>query len=247
MTKITGISTGLLGAAALALSGCAPAYPEFGEAQYRLEGVATALGGEPSPLVIYRDGPMMRVETTLADYGEVLVVYDAETRGAYALDPPVRLSNAPDLPPPALPGAPTAAAVAAPQTLMVDQSPRVTGVAMRIDDAQAPQPMELRWALMEGQAQSVGACRVAGEPGHEWAAGGEAEEDTRIACITRDGIVLRIRTDTATLFEATSLERGAQSPELFGVPAGYDRIDRAPLEPMRPNVGAERLPAAPRG
>ena len=55
------------------LSACgigAPDYPEFSETSYRIEGTtASADGGAPAQTVIYRDGPKMRVETVLPNYG----------------------------------------------------------------------------------------------------------------------------------------------------------------------------------
>jgi hypothetical protein len=103
----------------------------------------------------------------------------------------------------------------------------VLGVAVRIDDTDAPQPLETAWAALgAGNARSTGACEVAGESGHEWAPReAPAPGVERTACITDDGIVLRVRENERVLWEATSLQRGEQDDALFGVPPGYQLID----------------------
>ena len=97
---------------------------------------------------------------------------------------------------------------------------------MRIEDADAPQPLETAWAALGADnARSVGDCEVAGERGHEWAPREETSGVERVACITSDGIVLKVTENGQTLWEATSLQRGEQDAALFGVPAGYQLID----------------------
>lgn len=103
----------------------------------------------------------------------------------------------------------------------------MVGVAVRIEDADAPQPLETAWAALGAEnARSTGKCEVAGESGHEWTPRhAPAPGVERSACITDDGIVLRVSESGATLWEATSLQRGEQDAALFGVPAGYQLID----------------------
>src|SRR5690349_23329156 len=86
--------TGLLVAAASAalLAGCgigAPAYPQFGESAYRIEGTTASpdANGASTHTVIYRDGPKMRVEAMLPQYGEATIVFDQATGAAYVLNP----------------------------------------------------------------------------------------------------------------------------------------------------------------
>jgi hypothetical protein len=228
-------------AGAALLAGCglgAPEYPQFSETAYRIEGMtASANGGAPTQTVIYRDGPKMRVEATLPNYGAATIVYDESTNAAYVLNPTATAPSA--VAPIAQPGAPAPAATpASPTTTTPAQpgaaapaatpaAPAVTGVAVRIEDSSAPQPLETAWAALgSDNARSVGECEVAGEQGHEWSpreapsAGIE-----RTACITEDGIVLRVRENQTVLWEATSLQRGAQDANLFSVPAGYQLID----------------------
>lgn len=106
-------------------------------------------------------------------------------------------------------------------------TPRAAGVALRISDADAPHPLETLWAaLSASNARSVADCEVAGQPGHEWRPKRASTPDVeRTACITPDGIVLRLRENNRVLFEATSLQRRRQDPALFGVPAGYRMIN----------------------
>lgn len=249
-------------AAAALLAGCgigAPDYPQFGETSYRIEGrTASADGGAATQTVIYRDGPRMRVEATLPNYGQATIVYDESTNAAYVLNPttgvpttagaPAQPSAAPapttgttpqqpaaTTPPATTTPGTTAAAPGATAAAPATVQPQVLGVAVRIDDADAPQPLETAWeALGSDNARSAGRCEVAGEDGHLWrpreapAAGVE-----RTACITDDGIVLRVTENELVLWEATSLQRGEQEASLFGVPQGYQLID--------PEAAAEQI------
>ena len=218
-------------AAAALLAGCglgAPAYPQFVDNSYRIEGMTAAPGGGAAThSVIYRDGPRMRVEATLPTFGEAVIVFDESTNAAYVLNPTGQIQTATASVPaeaatisPATTTAPaaTAATVAPAQT---------TGVAVRIEDADAPQPLETAWeALGAENARSTGKCKVAGENGHEWTPRqAPAPGVERTACITDDGIVLRVRENDRVLWEATSLQRGDQDDALFGVPANYQLID----------------------
>lgn len=248
-------------AAAALLAGCgfgAPAYPEFSETSYRIEGRTTSPDtGATTQTVIYRDGPKMRVEANLPTYGQAAIVFDESTNAAYVLNPtgavptaPVPTTQPSAAPTPAQPTpAPDAGAPAA------TPAPQVIGVAVRIQDADAPQPLETAWAALGADnARSTGACEVAGEEGHEWTPReAPAPGVERTACITDDGIVLRVRENERVLWEATSLQRGEQDVALFGVPPGYQLIDpQAVAEQVGENLqqldsvtGATPAPAAP--
>ena len=231
----------LAAASAVLLASCglgAPQYPQFTETSYRVEGRTTpAGGGAATRTVIYRDGPKMRVEAALPTYGNATIVFDESTNAAYVLNPTTGAATTPTaVPAPAAaapttttPGAPTATTTqpAAPGTTVAAAPPQaVTGVAVRIEDADAPQPLETAWAALgANNARSVGDCEVAGERGHEWAPREETSGVERVACITNDGIVLKVTENGQTLWEATSLQRGEQDAALFGVPAGYKLID----------------------
>lgn len=229
----------LSAAAALALlTACglgAPAYPTFGNVSYRIEGVATTPEGQQTPTVIYRDGPKMRVETQLANNTHAVVVFDQATHAAYVLT-----ATAPAQP----------AQIAAPQTGQTSSTttttaantsgtattvttvaptpppPQVIGVATRVADADAPQPMEASWeALGKDNAQAAGDCEAAGERGHQWRPRQDTAGVERTACITDDGIVLKLTEGNRVLFQASRLERGPQPASMFGVPPGYQTID----------------------
>jgi len=235
----------LAAAAAALLSACglgAPSYPEFSETSYRIEGsTASASGGAPVQTVIYRNGPQMRVETMLPNMGQATIVFDESTRAAYVLNPTGQLPAA-NVQPATAPAGTTTTAPAdtttataptttAPAPTTTVQAPATTqpvvGVAVRIDDADAPQPLETAWAALGADnARSTGRCEVAGESGHEWTPReAPAPGVERTACITDDGIVLRVSESGRTLWEATSLQRGDQDAALFGVPPGYQLID----------------------
>lgn len=231
------------GLAALLVSGCGIGvkYPQFGQTSYRVEGMTAAADGSAAThTVIYRDGPKMRVETLLPQYGEAIVVFDQSTNAAYVLNPraPVVAQAAPGTaagaqaaaisPPSATTTTTLPTAPATPSLPVAPAStPQVVGVAVRIDDADAPQPLETAWAALGADnAQHVGDCQVAGERGTEWRPKqAPAPGVERTACITSDGIVLRVRENERVLWEASSVQRGPQQASLFGVPAGYQLID----------------------
>jgi len=236
-------------AAAALLSACgigAPDYPEFSETSYRIEGMtAAADGGAAVQTVIYRNGPKMRVETVLPNYGQATIVFDESTNAAYVLNPTGQLPAAGATTTPTSPAAPatpatpqqgaaptTTPSATPPATANTAQAPVATtqpvvGVAVRIEDADAPQPLETAWEALGGEnARSTGRCEVAGERGREWTPReAPAPGVERTACITDDGIVLRVAESGRTLWEATSLQRGEQDEALFGVPPGYQLID----------------------
>lgn len=227
-------------AAAALLSACglgAPTYPTFGDASYRIEGsTADANGGAPVQTVIYREGPKMRVETMLPNIGQATIVFDESTRAAYVLNPTGQFPTATVQPAAAPAGATTTtppasttspATTTAPATTVAAAPAQVVGVAVRIEDADAPQPFETAWAALGAEnARSTGKCEVAGEAGHDWTPReAPAPGVERTACITDDGIVLRVTESGRTLWQATSVQRGEQDAAMFGVPAGYQLID----------------------
>ncbi|HYD88691.1 MAG TPA: hypothetical protein VEA80_14550 [Vitreimonas sp.] len=213
-------------AAAVFLAACgASQFPQFGQSAYRLEGLTTPPEGGPAThTIIYRDGPKMRVEATLPAIGRATIVFDDASRGAYVLNPGAQqtgvAASAIGVPPPPPPVtvsfAPADAATPAPPP----------GVAVRIDDADAPQPLETAWAALGPKnTRTEGLCEVAGERGRLWRPRTAVAGVERVACITRDGIVLKVTENDLVLWEATSLQRGPQDPSLFGVPAGYRMVD----------------------
>jgi hypothetical protein len=235
----------LAAAAAALLSACglgAPSYPEFSQTSYRIEGTtASASGGAPVQTVIYRNGPQMRVETMLPNMGQATIVFDESTSAAYVLNPtgqapaatvqptaaPAGTTTAPTPQGTTTTTAPTTTAPTTTAQAPVATTQPVVGVAVRIEDADAPQPLETAWAALGAEnARSTGRCEVAGESGREWTPReAPAPGVERTACITDDGIVLRVSESGRTLWEATSLQRGEQDTALFGVPPGYQLID----------------------
>ena len=86
----------------------------------RIEGAtADPDGGATMQTVIYRDGPQMRVETALPNYGPATIVFDESTNAAYVLNP--------DRPTPA--AAP--AATAPPTTTAAGRQPNAAAPAQR--------------------------------------------------------------------------------------------------------------------
>ena len=213
----------LLSFCALSACGFGASYPNFAHTPaFRIEGVRSPLGGGASQrVVIYRDGAKLRVETS---GGRSIVVFD-QANNAYALTslpppPPTPPVNAPVPPVQAITPAPTPAT-----TLPLAPPPNVIGMAIRVADSQAPQPLETPWAaLTPSSVSGGGGCTVANERGREWRATGTSlGVANRTACITLDGIVLRESEGNKVIFQAVRLDRGPQPASLFGVPAGYQR------------------------
>ena len=225
-------------AAAALLAGCGIGahYPQFGQSAYRIEGLTEqANGGAAVHTVIYRDGPKMRVETVLPTRGQATIVFDQATNAAYVLNPVGQIPSTPIAGAPTHGAAVTESTTTAPSSVTTStttaapaaQPTASRGVAVRIDDADAPQPLETAWqALGADNARRVGDCTVAGERGTEWRPKeAPAPGVERTACITSDGIVLRVRENQRVLWQATALQRGPQQASLFGIPAGYQLID----------------------
>ncbi|MBI1187335.1 MAG: hypothetical protein GC206_08415 [Alphaproteobacteria bacterium] len=89
---------------------------------------------------------------------------------------------------------------------------------------------------------STGPCTGAGETGVEWTAV-KAGEPPSAACVTGDGIILRVREGERVTWETTSVARGPQDPQLFVVPAGYALQDFTAMS--RAAQGAAPGPGAP--
>lgn len=189
-----------IGAVAL-LSACGlgARYPDFSAKQYRLTGNRTLPGTDISgPATFYRDGEQLRYEGVLEDYGIATVVYDPARKAAYLLQSP-----------------------SARRRLLAGPTPRPT--AVQLNEADIPQPLEMAWAALgPDQVRGFGRCRVAGQRGTLWRTRERAGPDgVRTACITPDGIVLKLTENDTVLFEATSLTRGPQRRSLFAIPESY--------------------------
>ena len=121
-------------ASAALLAGCgigAPDYPEFGQTSYRIEGMtADANGGAATQTVIYRDGPKMRVEAVLPNYGQATIVFDESTNAAYVLNPTAAPTAAVVTPTPgSAPGAPAAIPATPPSAATPSATPSTAPVA----------------------------------------------------------------------------------------------------------------------
>jgi hypothetical protein len=238
--KATPINLALAGALALTACGIgASGYPDFSHTPaFRIEGVRTPVGGGGAQrVIIYRDGAKLRVETLVSN-GRTIVVFDTGTNDAYALTQ----APAPGGAPGATPSTATTLPLAPPPNAAGPNAgaPNAGAMALRVADAQAPQPLETPWsALTPSTASRVGGCLVANEGGNEWRATSTSlAVADRTACITPDGIVLREREGDKVIFQATRLDRGHPDPALFGVPPGYQRTN--------PTAIAESTPTATR-
>lgn len=241
-------------AAALALmAGCGlggPDYPSFSEASYRVEALTASPGSaQQVHTVIYRDGPKMRVESQLPGQAPSTIVFDQATNAAYVLHTatmapaqpaatPSTSDNA-DAATPDMQAATPTQPTSPVQPVQTAPAQGTLGVAIRVADAEAPQPVETAWAALgEAGARHVGECEVAGESGEEWTPKDDNAGIERTACISDDGIVLRVREESQTLYEVTRLERGAQDPSLFGIPQGFAMVDpQAAVESVDETIG----------
>lgn len=95
--------------------------------------------------------------------------------------------------------------------------------AMELSQANYQNPMDDWTTDYATTATRTGACAVAGETGAEWSR--TANGETSTSCVTSDGIMLRATQDGATTWETTSVQRGAQSDDLFVLPPGVQAMD----------------------
>ncbi len=92
----------------------------------------------------------------------------------------------------------------------------------------------------KARAKRMGADEVAGEKCAIWEISAASDSDAASsACVTRDGIPLRVVSGGQTVMLAKSIARGPQDPALFAPPAGYEIVDMG--ECMR--IGAEMMEA----
>ena len=96
---------------------------------------------------------------------------------------------------------------------------RATGLGDEIRD-----PLEEWQGEVAQSSTRTGDCSVAGENGAEWTKTTEAD-GTDTVCVTEDGIILRATDDGRVVWETTSVQRGAQSAELFALPEGVQVVD----------------------
>ncbi len=89
----------------------------------------------------------------------------------------------------------------------------------------------------------TGSCSVAGESGAEWTR--TENEVIKTVCVTQDGIILLATEGGATTWEATRVERGPQSAELFELPEGVEVMDMPNIPGMAEAL--ERAKAAREG
>ena len=67
--------------------------------------------------------------------------------------------------------------------------------------------------------QRGGADKIAGLRCDDWSWAEDTE--THTACLTPDGVLLRLKVDGNTVLSALSVNYRRQDPKLFEVPAGY--------------------------
>ncbi|MCB2096152.1 MAG: hypothetical protein KDE05_00845 [Parvularculaceae bacterium] len=89
------------------------------------------------------------------------------------------------------------------------------------------------------RAVKTGTDEVAGERCAVYEIAAADDEPAGGACVTRDGIPLRVVSGGQTVMLAKSITRGPQDPALFAPPAGYEVLDMG--ECMR--IGAEMMQA----
>eukprot|EP01136_Pigoraptor_vietnamica_P038506 Opistho-1_new@107912 len=83
-------------------------------------------------------------------------------------------------------------------------------------------------ALVDGgTATMTGPCAGAGQVGSTWSST-SAEGEPQSVCVTNDGIILSAAQNGRTTWETTSVERGAQSADLFALPAGVEVMELPP-------------------
>jgi outer membrane lipoprotein-sorting protein len=96
-------------------------------------------------------------------------------------------------------------------------------VAMDLSSIDYTNPAEQWGAEYAATATRTGTCSVAGETGSAWSR--ETDGKTNTTCVTNDGIILQATEDGRTTWETTSVQRGAQSADLFVLPPGVQVMD----------------------
>ncbi len=116
--------------------------------------------------------------------------------------------------------------------------PGVGNVATEVDFSD-----EGKYGVAIGQGRRMGSATVAGENCELWEMTGtnkKGREQTAIACLTRDSIVLRVQAmikgKQETVFEVTEIKRGAQDPKLLAPPANLQvmKLPKDMRELLRP-------------
>ena len=176
------------------------------------------------PATFYRDDERLRYEGILENHGVATVIYDPVRRTSYMLE-----------------------SSASRRRVFAGEAPQ--RLAMQLSEAEAPQPLEVAWAALgPDNVRSFGRCRIAGERGTLWRPREPIAPDVeRTACITPDGIVLQLTENNVVLFEATSVERGAQAASLFVIPETHRIVGNAELaeledEAIESSIGNARTP-----
>lgn len=104
-------------------------------------------------------------------------------------------------------------------------------VALRTSNfTQFEDPAENWGTDLAAEATHVGGCSVAGESGQEWRRMESGVAKT--ACVTNDGIILRVTDGDRIAWDTTKVERGPQDPSLFEVPADAQVLDLNNLQGM---------------
>jgi hypothetical protein len=111
--------------------------------------------------------------------------------------------------------------------------------AMEMSGVDYENPADKWGGDLASSATRTGSCSVAGESGAEWT----REQNT--VCVTDDGIILRSTEDGRTTWETTSVQRGAQSADLFVMPAGVQALDMSAIAGAAAGAAASGGEATP--
>lgn len=104
-------------------------------------------------------------------------------------------------------------------------------VAMRMTNMEQFKDPASAWSAdLASSATRTGPCSAAGETGSQWTRTENGAVKT--ACVTSDGILLAATDSGRTVWETTSVERGAQSADLFDLPPGVQVLDLNNLQGM---------------
>ena len=104
-------------------------------------------------------------------------------------------------------------------------------VAMRMTNMEQFKDPASAWsAELASSATRTGSCSAAGESGSQWTRTENGAVKT--ACVSSDGILLAATDSGRTVWETTSVERGAQSADLFDLPPGVQVLDLNNLQGM---------------
>jgi len=101
-------------------------------------------------------------------------------------------------------------------------------MGFRMTDDKAIPDASAQWRSIASESHRTGECAVAGEHGQVWEHADAGGANPRSVCVTGDGVLLRATNNGETTWQATVVQRGPQSEDLFRAPQGVRLMELGP-------------------